>query len=131
MKFNHIGIFVKEINKGLLEFKKFIKIKKKSNLVEDKKLKVKVMFITDENNLCYELIEPFGKNNPVTKTLEKRVNIINHLAYETKSFEKNIKVLTDSGFRAITKPTKAKAFSGRRIIFLINKLNFIIELIEA
>ena len=41
-----------------------------------------------------------------------------------------ISKLINSGFRPITKAIKAKAFSGRRVIFLMNKLNFITEIIE-
>ncbi len=131
MRFNHIGIFVNKIDLGLIELQKIIKIKKKSSLIKDKNLKVKVMFIVDRDNICYELVAPYGKNNPISKTLEKKVNILNHLAYETKNFSNNINKLIRLGYRPITKPTKAKAFKGKKIIFLINKLNFIIELIES
>ncbi len=130
MRFNHIGIFVNKIEDGISEFQKIVQIKNKTKIIVDKKLGVKVLFITDENRLRYELIEPYGKNNPVSQTLKKKMNIINHIAYETKNFDKQIKKLTDTGFRAIIKPTKAKAFSNRKVIFLINRLNFIIELIE-
>tara|TARA_B100001059_G_C17647816_1_gene482798 strand:- start:30 stop:428 length:399 start_codon:yes stop_codon:yes gene_type:complete len=131
MRFNHIGIFVNKIDLGLIELQKIIKIKKKSSLIKDKNLKVKVMFIVDRDNICYELVAPYGKNNPISKTLEKKVNILNHLAYETKNFSNNINKLIRLGYRPITKPAKAKAFKGKKIIFLINKLNFIIELIES
>ncbi len=131
MRFNHIGIFVNKISDGISEFKKIIKIKKKSKIIKDKNLKVKVIFIIDYQNICYELVEPFGKNNPVSKTLEKRVNILNHLAYESKNFEKDLRKLINKGFRMISKPIKAKAFNDRKVTFLINKLNLIIELIES
>ncbi len=131
MQFNHIGIFVNKINEGIPELKKFIKIKKKSKIIKDKNLKVKVIFIIDHDDICYELVEPFGKNNPVSKTLEKKVNILNHLAYESKNFKKDLNNLTKRGFRIITKPVKAKAFNNRKVTFLINNLNLIIELIES
>ena len=129
MQFNHIGIFVNKINEGIPELKKFIRIKKKSKIIKDKNLKVKVIFIIDHDDICYELVEPFGKNNPVSKTLEKKVNILNHLAYESKNFKKDLNNLTKRGFRIITKPVKAKAFN--RKLLLINNLNLIIELIES
>ncbi len=130
MKFNHIGIFVKSIKFGIKELSKIINIKRKSRLIKDKNLKVKVIFLYDEKNLCYELIEPFGKKNPVSNTLKKKINILNHIAYQSSNFEKDIKKLIKSGFRPITMAVKAKAFSNKRIIFLINKLNFINEIIE-
>ena len=63
--------------------------------------------------------------------MEKRVNILNHLAYESKNFEKDLRKLINKGFRMISKPIKAKAFNDRKVTFLINKLNLIIELIES
>ena len=35
----------------------------------------------------YELISGLGKNNPVDNTLNKNVNIINHIAYRTNKFK--------------------------------------------
>ena len=130
MQFNHIGIFVKNINLGIREIKKVIQIKKKSKIIKDKNLKVKIIFLYDEKKLCYELIEPYGKKNPVSNTLKKNINTLNHLAYEASNFDGDVSKLINSGFRPITKAIKAKAFSGRRVIFLINKLNFITEIIE-
>ncbi len=113
MQFNHIGIFVKNINLGIREIKKVIQIKKKSKIIKDKNLKVKIIFLYDEKKLCYELIEPYGKKNPVSNTLKKNINILNHLAYEASNFDSDVSKLINSGFRPITKAIKAKAFSGR------------------
>ena len=52
------------------------------------------------------------------------------MAYEASNFDSDVSKLINSGFRPITKAIKAKAFSGRRVIFLMNKLNFITEIIE-
>ena len=130
VKFNHVGIFVENISNAIDQLKEIIIIKKKTSVIIDKKLGVKILFIIDNNNLCYELIEPYGKNNPVSNSLKKKINILNHIAYETKNFSKDIRKLIKSGYRPIIKPTKAKAFKGKKVIFLINKLNFIIEIIE-
>lgn len=130
MKFNHIGIFVKSLTYGLKELRKIIKIKKKSKIIKDETLKVKLIFIFDENNLCYELIEPYGKNNPVSNSIKKKYNLLNHLAYESINFDKDVKKLIKNGFRPISKPMPAKAFKGKKVIFLINQLNYINEIIE-
>ena len=130
MRFNHIGIIVKSIKFGIKELNKIVKIKKKSKIIKDKNLKVNIIFLYDEKNFCYELIEPIGSKSPVINVLKKKINILNHIAYESLNFDKDVKKLMNIGFTPITKPMKAKAFSNRRVIFLMNKLNFINELIE-
>ena len=87
MLFHHIGIFVKSISQGKKYLKNIIKIKKSSKIIYDKNLNFKVLFVYDVNNICYELVSGYGRNNPVDNTL-KKVNIINHIAYKTDKFEK-------------------------------------------
>ena len=72
VKFNHVGIFVENISNAIDQLKEIIIIKKKTSAIIDKKLGVKILFIIDNNNLCYELIEPYGKNNPVSNSLKNK-----------------------------------------------------------
>ena len=73
MKFHHIGIFLSNIKNGETFFKKIFKIKRKSKIFLDRKLGVKVRFLYDDSGICYEIVAPHGKNNPVNKVLKKRV----------------------------------------------------------
>lgn len=129
MKLHHIGIFVENQNKGLTFFKKLIKIKKKTNLILDKNLGVKVRFIYDMQNNCYEIVSPYTKKNPVKKILAEKKNIINHFAYKTNKFEKTILHLRKINCAPLSKPKYALAFK-RKVIFFLTPLNFIIEIIE-
>ena len=130
MKFNHIGIFLSNIKTGETFFKKIIKIKRKSRIFFDIKLGVKVRFLYDDSGICYEIVAPYGKNNPVNKVLKKKGNILNHVAYETKNLKKTINYLRKINCAPITKPQSAKAFNNRKIIFFLTPLNFIIEIIQ-
>ena len=130
MLFHHIGIFVKSISQGKKYLKKIIKIKKSSKIIYDKNLKVKVLFVYDVNNICYELVSGYGRNNPVDNTLKKKVNIINHIAYTTDTFEKIIRKFKANGELQITEPKKALAFNNKKVVFFLTNLNFIIEVIE-
>jgi catechol 2,3-dioxygenase-like lactoylglutathione lyase family enzyme len=129
MEFHHIGIFVDNIQKGKNYFKNILAIKKSSKIIYDKNLKVKILFIYDQNNVCYELVAGYGKNNPVDNTLNKKINLINHLAYKTNKFDDMIKKFKIEGNLQITKPKKAIAFN-KRVVFFLTKLGFIIEIIE-
>ena len=130
MKFHHIGIFLSNINSGETFFKKILKIKRKSKIFLDRKLGVKVRFLYDDSGICYEIVAPYGKNNPVNKVLKKKGNILNHVAYETKNLERTINYLRKINCAPITKLQSAKAFNYRKIIFFLTPLNFIIEIIQ-
>ncbi len=129
MKFHHIGIFVKNLKVGESFFSKNFNIKRVSKTITDKNLKVKVKFLYDYNNICYELVAPFGKKNPVDKVIKIKSRILNHIAYTTNHFDKKIQEMRKKNFAPISKPMIAKAFN-RRVIFFLTPLNFIIELIE-
>ena len=130
MKFNHICIFLSNIKNGETFFKKIIKIKRKSRFFFDIKLGVKVRFLYADSGICYEIVAPYGKNNPVNKVLKKKSNILNHVAYETKNLKKTINYLRKINCAPITRPQPAKAFNNRKVIFFLTPLNFIIEIIQ-
>ena len=67
IQFHHIGIFVKSLAKGKKFFKDIIKIKKKSKIYNDKNLGVTIIFLYDKKNICYEIVAPLTKKNPVEK----------------------------------------------------------------
>ena len=130
MKFNHIGIFVKNLKDGEKLFTKLLNIKNVSKKIDDKNLKVSIQFIVDESNITYEIVAPFGKNNPVEKILKENRYVLNHIAYSTKNFDKTIRELRNDGYAPLGPAKKALAFKGARVIFFITPLNFIVEIIE-
>tara|TARA_B100001063_G_C16681510_1_gene512034 strand:+ start:135 stop:530 length:396 start_codon:yes stop_codon:yes gene_type:complete len=130
MKFHHIGLVVKNLSIGLNEINKITKITFKSKLIKDKNLGVNIIFIKTKNSPLVELIAPINKSSPIQNTLKKKTNIINHFAYKSKTFEKDIIKIKKKGFFQITKPTKAKYFNHKKVTFFMSKLNHIIEIIE-
>ena len=129
MKFNHIGIFCNNLKSGKDCLKDIVQIKRETKTFLDKNLAVKVKFFFDKEKICYELVSPYGKKNPVSKILKKKDKILNHIAYTSERFDKDIETLRKKGFTPLIYPTKAKAFNGRRICFFLTPLNFIVELI--
>lgn len=130
MKFDHLGIIVDNILIIEDQFKKIFKLKNYKNLIIDKKIDVKVKFFKDTKGLKYELIEPLSKKNPLNKINKDKLNSLHHLAYKVKNFDKECVKFRNLGFAFLTKPLRAKAYKNNRIIFLMSKENFIIELIE-
>ena len=62
---------------------------------------------------------PFGKNSPVNNMIKSKKNILNHLAYITSNFNKDLQNLIKKGLFAITMPAKAVAFNNAKIVFFI------------
>lgn len=94
MKIHHIGVFCKNINNFQKYFEKNCKIYSKSKLVLDKKLGVKIKFFKfNGSNQLFEIVEPYGKTNPITKVLKNKQNIINHIAFMTINFESDVQKL--------------------------------------
>ena len=131
LTFNHIGIFVKEIEFGINFFNKFLRISKKSNLFIDANMGVKVQFLYDKKNICYELVAPYKQPNPVSKVLKENKNILNHIAYQSDNFEADIKIIRNDGSIPLGIPVEAVAFNQARVIFFLTPLRFIIEVIEG
>lgn len=130
MKFHHIGIFAKDIRFGKKIISSFLKIKEISKVYNDKSLGVKILFLKDYSNITYEIVSPFGKKNPVKKLLKENKNILNHIAYKAKNFDKKIIFFRNNGFAPLNKPMKALAFNNKRVCFFLTPLNYIIEVIE-
>ena len=130
MNFHHIGIFVNKIEAGKKIMEKKIRIKSFSKVIKDRNLKVKIMFIKDKDNITYELVAPFGKGNPVDKILKSRTNILNHLGYKVKNFDKKCKYFRNIGYGFLTSPRKSVAFNNSKVVFMLSPLGFIIELVE-
>lgn len=131
MKFHHLGIIVKDLKYGETHLKNFSNLKRiTKKIINDKKIGVKILFFKNKYHPLIELISPINKSSPVSLTLKKNINLLNHIAYVSTNFVQDIQKLKKKGLLQITKPNPAKAFKGKRVVFFLNKLNFIIEIIE-
>lgn len=130
MKFDHIGIFCKDLEFGRKKLTKIFSIVKLSREFDDPLLKVRVQFLYDAHNFCYEIVSPNGKGNPVDLVLKSKKNILNHIAYKVNDFDLTLKKYRDLGCLPITLPQPAIAFNGAKTIFFLTPTNIIIELIE-
>ena len=130
MQFDHVGIFVKDIEFGLRHLQDLIPISKMSQIYQDPLLNVIVQFCYDNDGVCYELVAPFRENNPVDTALSHN-NILNHIAYKSDEFDLTIKHFRDSGCMPLGPSKPAVAFGGNQVIFFLTPLKLIIEIIES
>jgi methylmalonyl-CoA/ethylmalonyl-CoA epimerase len=130
MKFDHIGIFCKNLELGRKNLIEIFPIINLSDEFHDPLLKVSVQFLYDENNFCYELVAPNGEGNPVDSILKNKKNILNHIAYKVTDFDLTIEKYRNCGSLPLNLPQPAVAFNGARVIFFLTPIGIIVELIE-
>ena len=117
-RFHHVGIAVKSIDEILGKGRK----------IADSIQKVSVALVS-LNNFTIEFVEPLNESSPVTKILEKKQSIY-HICFEVKNLQTAIETAKKNGFFCFTKPVPAKAFNGKKIIWLFSGIYGLIELLE-
>ena len=130
MKFDHIGVFVKNLEDGRKNFSSLLQITNTSEEYNDEKLKVSVQFLYDKNDICYEIVAPYKPGNPVDAVLSSGKNILNHIAYRVDELDLSLSTWRNKGCFPLSEATPAIAFQGAKVIFLLTPLGIIIELIE-
>ena len=130
MKFDHIGVFVTTLSYGSEEIKTMFNVLSESEVFNDKQMSVSVQFLYDPDDICYEIVAPYGDKSPVDNVISSKKNILNHVAYKVKNFDEKISEYINLRCIPLGKPINAVAFNNARVIFVLSPLGFIIELIE-
>ncbi len=130
MIFDHIGLFVRDIETGRSRLGAMIPIQSWSAITEDPVLKVRVQFGVDPSGLRYELVAPFGDPNPVSAALASGNNVLNHIAYRVPDLDAAAAALRAQGAMPLGPAQPALAFAGARVMFFLTSLRFILELVE-
>ena len=101
MKFDHIGVFVKNLEDGRKNFSSLLQITNTSEEYNDEKLKVSVQFLYDKNDICYEIVAPYKPGNPVDAVLSSGKNILNHIAYRVDELDLSLSTSFSSSHVAL------------------------------
>jgi len=70
------------------------------------------------------------QSSGMRQVLKRGHGFLNHLAYTTEQFDNQLRNLRNLGMIPLGPAKKAVAFNGRRVVFLLTKLHYIIEIIE-
>jgi methylmalonyl-CoA/ethylmalonyl-CoA epimerase len=130
MIFDHIGVFVRDIDDGKSKLDALLPIERWSETFDDPLIKVRVAFGTDSSGIRYELVAPFGEPNPVSGALAAGRDILNHVAYRVADLDAAIPLLRAARAMPLGPPQPAVAFGGARVMFFLTPLKLIVELIE-
>lgn len=114
-KIEHIGIAVRDINSSNDLFASLFG--KEHYKIEDVESEgVKTSFFKCGPNKI-ELLQATDKNSPIAKFIEKKGEGIHHIAFAVDNIEKEIKRLTNEGFKMIH-DTPKKGADNKLIAFL-------------
>ncbi len=128
MKLHHLGMAVPNIDnarKYMIE----LGAKVTSEIFEDKIQNVSVQFI-NLGGQPIELVAPLSTPSPIDGILKKNKHWY-HLCYEVSNLDETIQKWNDLGAILLGDPVPAKAFNGRRIIFMMTKQKDLFEFVES
>ncbi len=128
LKFHHIGVATKNIEKEFTFYEK-LGYKKESRNFIDETQNIKGIFITAHNSPRLELLETFNSHVGGIDYFVKNNIKMYHFAYETQNIENDIlKYEKEFNAKIIVPITNATYFN--RICFFMLKNLFLIELVE-
>lgn len=122
MKFHHIGIATKDIDKTLDWVRNHFDIVSVSDKVYDKNQDAYLQMI-ETSDVNIELVSGYV----VEKFIEKSITYY-HICYEVDHLDKSIAEFQQSII--ISKPTEAILFNNRRVAFIMTPIG-IVELLES
>lgn len=129
LTFHHIGIACRDIAKTQAFYLQMGYTA--SPIVEDPLQHVRISFLEKDGAPRLELLEPLDEINPVARTLDTVGVSPYHMCYEVQDIEAAIADLRRQRFLLVNGPVPACAMENRRIAFLYQKNNGLIELVEA
>ena len=129
MKFHHIGVAVKDIEKTAPIY--VAGGYKQSVTTFDPVQNVNICWLSKEGMPTVELLAPMDETSPVCKTLEKNGVTPYHTCYIVDDIESAVKELRKMKYVIVSKPVEAVAIHGCKVCFLYNKNIGLIELVES
>ena len=129
MKFHHIGVAVKDIEKTAAVY--VSGGYKQSVTTFDPIQNVNICWLTKEGMPTVELLAPVDDSSPVCKILEKNGVTPYHTCYTVDNIETAMDALRKMKYVVVSKPEVAPAISNCMVAFLFNRNVGLIELVKA
>jgi len=119
VRFHHIGLAVESIQAVYPSCQPFV----------EKSQGVSIGFI-QLHGLTIELLEPFGENSPIAKSLRDGVKLL-HLCYEVPDLDVALERCTSAGFHRLSRVQQAPIFENRKFVWVYSKQYGLFELLET
>ncbi|MEN6407985.1 MAG: VOC family protein [Thermoguttaceae bacterium] len=127
---HHIGILVPDIAKAVESYSSRFGYRVNGERVHDpvQTAHIQLMSLADSSPQV-ELVAPDGPRSKLANALKKGAGL-NHLCYLTSDIEEDCRRLREGGMLLLHAPVPAKAFSNRRIAWLMGRDGIPVELLE-
>ncbi|MDO4736855.1 MAG: VOC family protein [Bacteroidia bacterium] len=129
MKFHHIGVAVKDIEKTAAVYVQGGYTQ--SIVTFDSIQNVNICWLTKEGMPTVELLAPVDELSPVCKILEKNGVTPYHICYIVDDMESAVTSLRKMKYVVVVKQVEASAITNCKVCFLFNKNVGLIELVES
>lgn len=130
MVIDHIGIVVKSIELGIDSWVKLFGYEQTTEVVENKKQKVNVVFMEKPGSVAVKLLEPTGPSSPVY-SFSRRGGGLHHICFRGGCLTEDLKTLVKKGARVLVPPEAGEAFENEEIAFVYAAHGLNIELIDT
>lgn len=130
MIIDHIGIVVKSVTDAIKHWERVFGYKQYTEIIENTRQKVKIVFLKKENSLPVKLLEPVDRDSPVYR-LARKGGGLHHLCFKCDNVMHEVTLLEEKGLRVLTPPQPGDAFDGENIAFVFAKQGVNIELIDT
>src|SRR5574344_2148248 len=129
MKFHHIGVAVKDIEKTAAVYVQGGY--EQSITTFDPVQNVNICWLTKDGMPIVELLAPVDETSPVCKTLEKSGVTPYHTCYIVENIDAAVAELRKMKYVVVAKSVEAPAIKNSKVCFLFNKNVGLIELVES
>jgi len=130
MVIDHIGIVVKDIDKGIEHWERIFGYKQKTEVVLNTRQKVKISFMSKENSLTVKLIQPADETSPIFNFARKGGGL-HHLCFKCDDLNKQLDEFSEKGLRILAQPQPGEAFDNENIAFVYAQQGLNVELIDT
>ena len=133
LHFHHLGIVVPTIKSTVSKMNDIFDLNLATVKCEyEPEYDVDIELYSDSSGLVnYEFLCPRSELSPLWASLQKKRNLIHHLAYGSSRFEDSMTLLRKKGYFPLGDPVSAKLFGGNRVVFFMSPEGLVFELVEV
>ena len=131
-RLNHIAIAVSNLDEGIKIYKDILGVQVSKKLALPKHGVTTVFVKLSNTNI--ELLEPLGKDSPISNFLIKNPSGgVHHLCYEVSNIKESVEYLIKAGYKILGDGIPREGAHGKPVIFLHPKqfMGTLIELEEV
>ncbi len=130
MVIDHICFAVKNLKKSINDWVNAFGYRQMTEIVENIRQQVSVVFLTKKDSITIKLIEPFEENESVSNFVRKGGGF-HHLCFKCSNMEEQIEELNDKGLVTLVAPQPGEAFENENIAFMLTRFGINLELIDT